>query len=185
MAFFLVGCRSAPAPETSPAPVLAATDISNAPTPIGRETFSLTGEQAQEIAVFMNFIHAYNNARTDDALALLSENIVGSDCDYQEVKIISFRGKSQAAEWLRNRFSEHDSLDVGRIFNENPDPSGEHVIGVEYSRRSSTTLAKLGFGEGITPKLASKVIFGVAPALITAFANGPYGGDPNFCRPGH
>ena len=188
MSFILVACRSdvaaqPPVPIASPQPTPTTTEISSAATQPGHETFAVTGEQAQEIAVFMDFIRAYNNGRLDEALTRLSDKINGSDCDYREVKVILFRGKSQAADWLRNRFSEHDRLEVSRIVNENPDPSGAHVISVEYSHRSSTTLAALGFGKGIAPKIATKVIFEVAPTLIGSFANGPYGGDPELCRP--
>ncbi len=170
----------------SPTPTSTMTDVPNAATQTSRETFTLSGEQAQEIAVFMDFLRAYNNGRLDEALALLAEDVGVSDCDYQNIKVVTFQGKLQAADWLRQRISDHDRLEVSRIANENPDPgSGRHVIGVEYSRRTSLTLAKLGFGDGITPRLASKVIFTPEPALIQSFANGPYGGGPEPCRPGN
>lgn len=152
-------------------------------TPVRNEAFVLTGEQALEVAVFMNFIRAYNNGHLDEALALLSEDVAISDCDYREVKAVEFGGISQAAEWLRQHISEHDRLIVSQIYNENPGRGGRHVIGVEYSRRSDTTLESLGFPQGIKPKLASKVVFEAGTALIQAFANGPLEGDSNFCRP--
>ena len=76
-------------------------------------------------------------------------------------------------------------MEVNRIYDENPDPTGQNVIGVEYSRRASTTLVELGFIEGITPKLAAKVVFAVEPTLIKAFSNGPGGGNSSSCRPGN
>lgn len=173
------------------APVLAAR-ISD--TPIAPEingtsqpnnTFDLTAEQALEVAVFMNFIRAYNNGQLDGALALLSDRVGVSDCDYQTIKVVTFQGKSQVKEWLQQHMTDHDQLEVDRISNENQDPSsGKHVIEVTYSHRGSMTLANLGFRDGIIPTLASKVIFTTEPTLIQSFANGPYGGDVTLCRPG-
>lgn len=172
-------------PVSSPTPTSSRMDVPSAATSISHETFVLTGEQAQEIAVFMNFIHAYNNGQLDEALALLADNVGTSDCDYRNVRVVTFQGKSQVLGWLQQRISDHDRLEVSRIDNENPDPvSGRHVIGVTYSRRTNLTLAKLGFGDGIVPKLASKVSFTPEPTLIQSLGNGPYGGDPEFCRPG-
>ncbi len=180
-----VAAKSTPTLVVSSTLVSSATDVPSVDTAARYETFALAGEQAQEVAAFMNFIRAYDNGRLEEALAWLTVGVDISDCDYQEVGVIQFRGKSQVAEWLRERLSEHDQLIVSHVYNENPDPvSGGHVIGVEYSRRTSTTLEQLGFGEGIKPKGGSKVVFEAESALIQAFANGPAGGDPNFCRPG-
>jgi hypothetical protein len=144
----------------------------------------LTAEQAQDVTTFMEFIRAYNAGQFERALALLDEKIGGSDCDYQKISVILFKGKSEAAEWLRQRLADHDRLEIRRISNENPDPTtGRHVLGIEYSRRTNDTLAKLGFVKGIAPKLGTKVVLNTESTHITTFANGPGGGDPNFCRP--
>ena len=79
------------------------TAIPSAATQITDETFTLTGEQAQEIVVFINYIHIYNNGRLDEALAILADNVSISDCDYKDIKVITFQGKSQAAEWIQQR----------------------------------------------------------------------------------
>jgi hypothetical protein len=176
--------------STTPVPITTISDTPIAPeinaTSQPNNTFDLTAEQAQEVAVFMNFIRAYNNGRLDKALASLSDNVGVSDCDYQNIKVVTFQGKSQVAGWLQQRISDHDWLEVSRIENENPDPgTGRHVIGVVYAHRKSMTLSKLGFSDGITSMLVSKVIFTSGPALIQSFANGPYGGDPTLCRPGN
>lgn len=189
LSFILAACLyETPTPTPDPsmpvAPVPTLTDFPSAATETVHETFTLTESQAREVSVFMDFIRAYNEGQLDQALAFLSDDIIGSDCDYQNVKVISFRGKSEAAEWLRDRMSEYDRLEVSQIYNHNPDSSGEHVIGVSYSRRSNTTLESLGFPEGITLSLGSKVVFDADTALIKAFANGPFGGDPEMCRPG-
>ncbi len=64
-------------------------------------TFHLTAEQVQEVAVFIEFIRAYNNGRLDEALVLLAENVEVRDCDYQNMKVITFRGKSPVTVWLQ------------------------------------------------------------------------------------
>ena len=147
------------------------------------ETFVLTGEQALEISVLVDFIQAYNNGLLEEALVMLSEDVVVSDCDYPEVQAVEFLGKVEAEEWLRKRLEDQDRLVVSRISNENPDQSGRHTTAVGYARRSSETLDRLGFAEGIEPALASKVVFSAEPVRIQRFANGPIGGDRALCLP--
>jgi hypothetical protein len=120
----------------------------------------------------MNFIRAYNAGQLDEALGLLSEHVVGSDCDYRNGAEVQFRGRSKAADWYGERLSDNDRMIVSQIFDQNPDPSGAHVIGVDFSRRTSRTLAELGFEEGIVPAGGAKVGFATKPTLIMAFANG-------------
>jgi hypothetical protein len=132
--------------------------------------------------VTVQFIAAFNGRRLGPALDLLSPRVSVSDCDYKDVRAVSFNGRHEVARWLRRRFADRDRLTPSRIFNENPSqPVG--VVGVEYGRRTSNTLRGLGFAKGIVPKLATKVIFTAQPVRIRVFANGPVGGDPNSCRP--
>ncbi len=154
-----------------------------APSPTRLGTFNLTAEQAREVTTFMEFIRAYNAGQFDASLALLDEQVIGNDCDYGSAKVISFQGKSEAAEWLRQRIADHDRLEVSRLLDENPDPqTGRHVIGVEFARRRNTTLQRLGFPQGITPKLRAKVVFTAdEPTRILGFANS---GNSDECRPG-
>src|SRR5260370_41489015 len=95
----LVFCATAPPQATTP---LLVTRVSD--TPIALEitatsqpnnAFDLTAKQALEVAVFMNFIHAYNHGQLDEVLALLSDKVGVSDCDYQTIKVVTFQGKSQ------------------------------------------------------------------------------------------
>ena len=65
------------------------------------ETIVLTGEQALEISVLVDFIQAYNSGLLEEALVMLSEDVVVSDCDYPEVQAVEFLGKVEAEEWLR------------------------------------------------------------------------------------
>jgi hypothetical protein len=150
-----------------------------------RETparFSLSVLQAHEVGVTVQFIAAFNGRRLERALDLLTPRVSVSDCDYRDVRAVSFNGRHEAARWLRGRFADRDRLTPTNIFSENPaQPVG--VVAVEYARRTSNTLRALGFSAGIVPKLASKIVFTAQPVRIRAFANAPVGGDSNFCRP--
>jgi hypothetical protein len=129
----------------------------------------------------MDFLQAYNTGKFDAALALLDERIGISDCDYERVGVVAVAGKKDVGAWLQQRIADRDHLEVASIRNENP--GEELVVGVEYANRSSDTLRRLGFSRGITPKVATKVIFRSNPTRIGSFANSPLGGDPNLCRP--
>jgi len=186
----LTGCTTSSSQPAALIPVGTTFDTPTAleinPTSPPISTFDLSAEQAQEVAVFIEFIRAYNTGQLQAALALLDKNVGISDCDYKNIKVVTFQGKSQAAEWLRQRISDHDQLEINHIYNENPDPSsGRHVMAVTYARRTNITLANLGYEDGITPSLASKVIFTPEPTRIQRFANGPYGADVTACRPGN
>lgn len=145
-------------------------------------TFSLSALQAEEVSVTVRFIAAFNGRRLGRALDLLTPRVSVSDCDYKNVRAVSFGGRRAVARWLRRRFADRDRLTPTRIFDENPaQPVG--VVGVEYGRRTSNTLRALGFPAGIVPKGATKIVFSAQPVRIRVFANGPVGGDPNLCRP--
>jgi hypothetical protein len=145
--------------------------------------YSLVGRQAQEVAVAIRFVNAFNAHNLRQALATFEPNAIGSDCDYGHVQVVRFSGKPAIAAWLRGRFADGDHLGIARIFNENADqPVG--VLGIEWAIRRSKTLRRRGFAHGIVPQLSAKVVFARGfPPRITAFANGPGGGDPNSCRP--
>jgi hypothetical protein len=173
-----VAASSTPRPTQAPAPDVT---IVTAPNALGYDPrFSVAARQAEEVAIIVGFLRAYNRGHLDDALAFLDDAVQVSDCDYQAVRPVGFMGKLQATEWLRQRIADHDQLILKRILNENPDD--ELVAGVEYARRTSTTLQQLGFADGITPKSATKVVFTTDPMRIGAFANGPIGGDPSSCQ---
>jgi len=132
----------------------------------------------------MVWLDAYNAGRVEAALVLMADNAGISDCDYRAVHVITADGKEALRQWLVDRAADHDQLIVDHIFNENPDPaSGSHVIGVVYARRTSDTLRALGFGSGIDPRSATKVVFTSTDDRIRSFANGPFGGDQQLCRP--
>jgi len=136
--------------------------------------FSIDAQQASEVATVVTFLRAYNAGKLTAALAVVTPDVVGSDCDYRRRKAILFSGKKAFAGWLRARFADRDRLTLARVWNENR--SQGLVVGVDYARRESLTLRALGAAHGITPQAASKVVF-TTEARIRAFANGP-GGAP-------
>jgi hypothetical protein len=127
-------------------------------------TFSVTRLQALEISTVVGFVRAYNRADLKSALSYLWKGrsdtyskTTATDCDYRRQttkKTYVFR--QGFIRWLRGRFRDHDRLTIGRIFDENPaQPVG--VVGVEYSRRTSDTLRKLGYPNGIVPQASQKL----------------------------
>lgn len=166
---------STPPPTQTPPPPIAT------PPRIGGTVFSVDAQQAHAVATVMNMIQAYNAGRLAETLAFFDESIGYSDCDYRLVRTMSGRGKDEATQWLQRQFAVHDQLTVHRI--ENTNPTGGPVVAVTYARRTSDTLRALGFPDGIEPQLATKVVFTQTRDRIGAFANGPYGGSAELCRP--
>jgi hypothetical protein len=147
----------------------------------GPAVFSISGQQASEVVTVVRFVNAYNAGRVDDAMALLGDDVGGTDCDYRHATALSFSGREQTQNWLRTRAADHDRLDIRQIYNFNADqPIG--VAGIEWARRSSDTLRALRMGDGIAPQLGAKVVFDHSDR-IKSFANGPEGGSASFCRP--
>jgi hypothetical protein len=144
---------------------------------------ALTSQQAREVSVLVRFVGAFNARRLKPALGLLRKDVKISDCDFENVRVVSFSGHRGAERWLRRRFADHDRLTIGRVANEDPNfPTG--ALAVDYARRTSDTLRALGFGAGIVPKLGTKVVFAKGkPVRIAGFGNGPLGGSREFCRP--
>jgi hypothetical protein len=145
-------------------------------------TYSLAGRQAQEVAVTIRLINAFNAHNLRQALATFAVNASGSDCEYRHVQVVSFGGKREIAAWLRRRFADDDHLGIGRVFNENPEQA-VGGLGIDWSSRRSKALRQLGFRRGIVPRVSAKLVFTTgSPPRIARFANGPVGGDPNACR---
>ena len=147
-------------------------------------TFATTAQQARMVATVVALLDAFNSGRVDVALAFLTDDVAISDCDYRAVHVTLANGAEAARQWLRDRAADHDQLVLESVRNENPDPStGAHVVAVAYARRTSDTLRALGFPNGINPQAATKVVFTATDDRIRAFANGPFGGPSELCRP--
>jgi hypothetical protein len=137
------------------------------------------------VATLVGFLDVYNAGRVDDALRFFVDEGSVSDCDYRNVSLITTTGRDATRKWLQDRAADHDQLVVRSIINENPEPSsGSHVVAASFSRRTSDTLRSLGFPNGVEPRLTAKVVFTATDDHIRAFANGPFGGSLEVCRPG-
>lgn len=135
------------------------------------------------VATLVAFLDAFNAGSVDAALALLTPDVVLSDCDYRTGSSRNVSDTAGARQWLQGRAADHDQLVLESVENSNPDPTtGSHVVAVSYARRTSDTLRALGFPNGIKPSLASKVVFTATDDRIRAFANGS-AGSSQFCRP--
>jgi SnoaL-like protein len=135
------------------------------------------------VATLVAFLDAYNAGRVDAALALLTPDVVFSDCDYRAASSVTQNGLDGVRQWLTGRAVDHDQLLLESIANENPDSAtGSHVVAVSYAKRTSDTLRSLGFPNGVKPETATKVVFTASDDRIRAFANGPPGGPSPFCR---
>ena len=137
-----------------------------------RRTYVLSARQASEVAVTVRFIDAYNGRRLSEALALVTPDVLVSDCDHRTFRKVGYRGKQQAARWLRERFRDRDRFVVERIFNEN-DEQPEGGVGLAVLRRTSDTLRARGFPNGTHPEGSTKVLFTARGSLrIRAFVAG-------------
>jgi hypothetical protein len=123
----------------------------------------------------------YNAGSVDVAASLVTDDIIGSDCDYREVRVVVFNGRSAFVAWLKERAADHDHLELGSI--SDPNRAGGAVLPATFAIRASDTLRSLGFASGIHPQLVAKVIFTDDRSRIRAFGNGPSGGDQDLCRP--
>lgn len=130
------------------------------------KTFNVSRLQAQEVAAVVGFVRAYNDGDLSAAVSYLARiprsgqsTTTATDCDYrrQETKT-SYVFREGFVKWLKQRFADHDRLTLGRILDENPSqPVG--VVGVTFTRRTSDTLRKLGFPNGIVPQVTLKLPF--------------------------
>ncbi len=169
--------RDAPGAISRPRDVSAASE----PRP---DVFSLSAKKARQVATAVDLLDAYNRGSLNQVLALLDDGIGWSDCNYRSILVVNLTGKSDVARYLQLRFADHDRFEIGTIFNHNPDPeTGARGLGIQYLRRTSDELRSLGFPSGIRPALASKVVFTDSDDHIVAFANGPFGGPRELCRP--
>lgn len=176
----LTGCVPVAAVRPAPATLLPMVVPPGTPAQADDTRFSLTALQARQVAATVAFIQAYNAGHVEEAVGWLDDAVVASDCDYERADVLLVSGKAQARQWLAQRAANHDRLTMSRVWNENPDD--QSVVGITYERRTSDSLARLGFANGITPKLATKVVFRDHPLRIIAFANGPGGGNRLICR---
>ena len=178
--------RFALLPVAHPARIDAMQQGGKAPleTPMSGLPLTLDARQAQEVAVLIEFIQAYNAGRVSTALSFFGPPWIWSDCDYRRVAILEGQDRASLQRWLQQRAADHDRLDIGSI---TVGTEQEVALGVTFKRRMSDTLRALGRTQGITPTISAKVIFDGRAGMTTRpsiirFVNGPYGGSRDFCR---
>jgi hypothetical protein len=172
-------CQSRVVPSpASLIPSLSSAESVPAPSSPSTDIFAVTGLEAERVASVVRFVTAFNAARLDDASAVFADDAAVNDCDFATHAIVEARGRAAIRAWLVQRFADHDRLVIAGIFNANPDPNSNQVVGVEFARRSSDTIARLGAPNGLVPQAEAKVVFDVSGQRITVFANAP-GGAPN------
>jgi hypothetical protein len=144
-----------------PASLTTASKLTRKPS-----TFSVTRVQANEIAAVAGFLRAYNSRQLKAALRYFYfpkklrwfEADGATDCDYRRRTTRVYARRAGVVRWLKQRFADHDRLTLARILDQNPaQPIG--VVGVEYARRESDTLRRLGFPKGIAPQIGQKLPF--------------------------
>lgn len=187
-----VGSTQSPAPGTASPRGATPSTRGTPPSPsVGNDgRLILAAQDAEQIAVVMDLLRAYNAADLATVLALVSDEIAWADCRYDASggQPTGVRGKSALTVWLQQRFAEHDRLELDQLTIRNG------VIAVSYRRRMSETIRQAGFPDGIVPNLATKVLFDYRGGTMTAagsaqryrigvFANASFGtaGD-TVCR---
>jgi hypothetical protein len=148
---------------------------SSTPRPTSTLTFAVGADQARYVATVVRFVDAFNAEDVAAATALLTDDVVGGDCDFARHEFIPFSGKAEAAKWLRGRFADHERLRISEIVNANPDATtGSRVVAVSWLSRTSPFLAP-----PIGPHGAAKVVLSPDGAAIRVFANANPPCDPS------
>ena len=127
--------------------------------------------QAQGAATVVAFLNAYNAGDLSSALALLTDTVIVTDCDYRTVTAKRWDGRNQVATWLQQRIADHDNLALHAQQPGVPNEAGSFAMAISYERRTSDTLRSLGFPSGLTPRLATKAILTADGKRLDAFVN--------------
>jgi hypothetical protein len=170
----IAACTPNAAPSAVPSATAAAA-VNPSPRPAPTLIFSIGRDQARFVATVVRFVDAFNAEDIATASALLTDDVVGGDCDFARRELLMFRGRAEATAWLRGRAADHDRLQIADISNSNPDPAtGSRVVAVSWLSRSSAVLRP-----PIRPHTAAKVVFSDDGSAIRAFANGSAPCDPS------
>jgi hypothetical protein len=145
---------------------------------LSSDIFTVTGARAEEVALVVRFVAAFNAAKLDEASVLFTDDAGLNDCDYAAHTIVEAKGRAAIRAWLVQRFADHDRLVIARISNMNPDPNSNRGAGVDFALRSSDTIARLGAPAGFVPDAQAKIVFDASGQKIQGFANAP-GGAPH------
>lgn len=149
--------------------------------------FAVDANQARQIGVVVRFLDAYNAGRVREALAQFRATDdraqrprvpFAGDCDYAHNTSDGAFGRRGIEAWLRKRVADHDRVALGSIRNETHDT---RVVVVLLARRTSDTLRRLGFPNGVAPALGAKVVF--TPSARTRIDGWGGGGSHETCTP--
>ncbi|MBI2773351.1 MAG: hypothetical protein HYX56_02520 [Chloroflexi bacterium] len=157
---------------------VAQTTPRTTPTPTSTLLFQVGADQARFVATVVAFFDAMNAGVEAAALSLVTENVVGGDCDpTKELPAVggpatrSFGNKAAFAGWLRERVRDQERWEIGQIVNENPEPTtGSRVVAVGFTRRTSDPLRASGRPDGVHPGGAAKIVFTTDGRQIIALA---------------
>lgn len=155
---------------------------SPAKAPTAAPVFNLNGAQAREVATVVEFLDAYNSGDVQSALALFADSpqVTYSACRYRTGETIGGTGKARVKAWLSEAATEHSRLTMGSIWNGNADqPVG--ILGLQVTRETSDAISRLGYPTGISPALATNIIFDRSGKILT-FASGSVGGPQSVCH---
>lgn len=140
---------------------------------------------ARRVATVVKVIDAYNAGDLPGLQALLAPEVAAwADCagdKFVAINAPSLRfpvPKAETAPYFRERFADHDHLEIGQITTVSLSGNGNGV-GIKFSRRSNDSLRALGFPDGILGPQTNKTVFDTN-GLVVAFANAS---GPQDCHP--
>lgn len=157
-------------PIVSPSPLLSPTLAPHSTFP--PLTPTLTGNLV-DARLILAFFDAYDAGQFDAALALLDDHVQIGDCDFQANEPTEFHGKENVAIWLRQRIADHDQFIIREIEGTTVSSDGFSGAGADFSRRTSDTLKRLGYPDGITNNVGAKIVIAPDTKLILGIALGP------------
>src|SRR5205814_4878282 len=124
LAIITAACSSAPPSSAASVPsppssasataARAATTPTPSPSPL---TFRVGAPQTRMVATLVAFLDAYNAGDVERALALMTDDVSISDCDYRALAVLSPRGQIAARQWLSDRAADHDQLILESVRN--------------------------------------------------------------------
>jgi hypothetical protein len=123
----------------------------------GDDVAVLTAEETTAVATIVGFVTAFNGGHVSQALGLVVDEIVISDCDYSSGDSIFRSGRSEVETWLIARARDHDQIELGDV-TLGDHSAGPFALAVSIANRTSDSIRAGGHSTGIVPGLAVKAI---------------------------
>src|SRR5260221_12575030 len=106
LAAVIVSTACSASVSASPSPVASvARSATPSPDPL---TFRVGPEQARMVATLVAFLDAYNVGDASRALALMTDDVSISDCDYRGPKLLNALGHDAARQELTDRAADQN-----------------------------------------------------------------------------